>query len=166
MVSQTQPYYIWDIEVFPNCFLFSGKWRGATQQCNVFEISSRRNDKQQLLSFLNYLKDCKAMMVGFNNLGFDYPIIHELTNSPYTFDAIKAFQLAQKIIEAGRGPFRSKNSISLKNRNIDQLDLFKMNHFDNEAKRTSLKVLQCAMRSRSVEDLSLIHICEPTRPCH
>lgn len=140
-----------DIETYPNAFLFSGKFRGADQKCNVFEISSRRNDRTQLLSFLNYLKEIDCLMVGFNNLGFDWPIVQSLIDSPYTFDALKAYQLCQEII--GSGGYRSNHSIPYSRRFIKQLDLWKMNHFDNESKRCSLKQLQCAMRSQSVEDL-------------
>lgn len=152
-MSNSSPYYCFDLETFPNCFLFSGKWRGSGQKIDVFEISSRRNDKQKLLSFLNFLKDSNALMVGFNNLGFDYPIIDNLLNEPYTFDALKAYQQAQKIIDSQHGSNRSAFAISFKNRKVPQLDLWKMNHFDNASKTTSLKVLECAMRSQSVEDL-------------
>ena len=49
----------------------------------TFEISSRKNQKTDLLNWLSYLKNSDCYMVGFNNLGFDYPIIHDLMNSPY-----------------------------------------------------------------------------------
>lgn len=149
--EQDRLYYIWDIETYPNAFLFSGKFRGQGQRQDVFELSFRKNDKQALLNYLNFLKNHNVIMVGFNNIGFDYPIIHKLINEPYTFDALKAYQLAQEIIQSG--DYRSNHAIPFKNRWITQLDLWRMNHFDNEAKRTSLKQLQCAMRSHSVEDL-------------
>jgi len=148
-----QPYYCYDLEVFPNVFLFSGKWRGSTQPMNVFEISNRRNDKSQLIQFLNYLRDCNAIMTGFNNLGFDFPIVHELLNSPYTFDALKAYQLCAQIIGNGDRSNQLGFLVPYANRHVMQLDLYKLNHFDNQAKRCSLKQLQCAMRSQSVEDL-------------
>lgn len=134
-----------------NCFLFSGKFRGAGQASYVYEISPRRNDKSQLIQFLNYLRDSNTLMVGFNNLGFDWPIVSELLNSPYTFDALKAYQLCTQIINSG--DHKLNFTIPYKDRHVAQLDLYKMNHFDNANRRTSLKVLQCAMRSQSVEDL-------------
>lgn len=152
MNHQDIKYFIYDLEVYCNVFLFSGRWRGNSQ-FDTFEISTRRNDKSRLIQFLNYLRDNNTIMVGFNNLGFDYPIIHQLINSPYTFDALKAYQLCQQIIN-GQGD-RSINNflIRLDDRYVRQLDLWKMNHFDNANKRCSLKQLQCAMRSKSVEDL-------------
>lgn len=144
-------YYIWDLETYKNCFLFNGKFEDDGN-VYTFEISDRRNDRDALLSHLSYLKNCGAHMVGFNSLGFDYPILHQLLNEPYTFDAMKAWLEAQKIIGSqtyGMNP----HAIRLGDRLLPQIDLVKINHFDNQAKRTSLKSLQFAMRSESVEDL-------------
>ena len=151
-MTTEQKYFIYDLEFFPNIFLFSGKMRGVGEKPYVFEISSRRNDKTNLVQFLNYLRDNQIIMVGFNNLGFDFPIVNALLEAPYSFDAIKAYQLCQEIIN-GQNDFKSNHSIPFNNRKIPQLDLWKMNHFDNANKKTSLKQLQCAMRSQSVEDL-------------
>jgi hypothetical protein len=91
-------------------------------------------------------------MVGFNNAGFDYPIVHELMVNPYLFDYNKAYQISQKIIGSQHGGFRV-NSVKYSDRLIPQIDIFKICHFDNRAKATSLKALQFAMRSHSLEDL-------------
>lgn len=143
--------YPYDLETFKNCFLFSGKFEGKPE-VQTFEISSRKNQRTELLQWLSYLQNCGAYQVGYNSLGFDYPIEHELLTSPYTFDFIKAWMMAQNIINTqtyGRNP----NQIRMSDRIIPQIDLVKINHFDNPAKRTSLKALQFAMRSASVEDL-------------
>lgn len=144
-------FYIWDLETFANCFLFNGKFDGLPD-VQTFEISSRRNDKENLRGWISYLQNCGATLVGYNSLSFDYPILHQFLTEPYTFDAIKAHALATNIIgsqEYGRNP----NAIPMRERLLPQIDLVKINHFDNPAKRTSLKSLQFAMRSESVEDL-------------
>lgn len=145
------PYYIYDLETFPNCFLFCGKFEGQPPQ--IFEISSRANQRTELLTFLSYLENLRVSMVGYNNIHFDYPILHELLTNPYTFTAQTAYLEAQKIFNQPYG--RNPNSIKPGNRIIAQIDLMKINHFDNQAKRTSLKALQFAMRSESVEDLPI-----------
>ena len=144
-------FYIWDLETYANCFLFTGKFVGAAEH-QVFEISDRVNQRSELMSWCSYLQNAQATMVGFNSLGFDYPVLHELLVNPWTFDATKAHQMAQTIIGSqtyGQNP----NAIPMRERIIPQVDLVKINHFDNQAKRTSLKSLQFAMRSESVEDL-------------
>jgi hypothetical protein len=92
-------------------------------------------------------------MVGFNNLGFDWPIVSELMNNPYTFTYQTAHHLSQTIIGSqkyGQTPF---GIIPVRERIIPQIDLVKINHFDNKNRRTPLKSLQFAMRLPSVEDL-------------
>lgn len=144
-------YYTYDLETFFNCFLFAGKFEDSSE-VRVYEISSRRNDREALLQWLNYIGNTQAIMVGFNSLSFDYPILHQLLVEPYVFDAQKAHALAQQIIGTqtyGLNP----HAIPMRERLLPQLDLVKVNHFDNRNKRTSLKALQFAMRSDSVEDL-------------
>lgn len=142
--------YYWDLETYPNCFLFTGKFEGSNEH-QVFEISDRVNQKTDLLNWLSYLQNLPGVyMVGYNTLGFDYPILHELLLSPYTFDAAKAHHLGSQIISQQMYGF---TSVRMSERLIPQIDLAKINHFDNKARRTSLKAIQCAMRSESVEDL-------------
>lgn len=142
-------FITYDLETFLNCFLFISKFSDSPE-IQVFEISSRKSDRDALLTWLNYLKNCKVIMVGFNNIGFDYNIIHELLNNPYTFDALKAYLEAQKIFATQH---RGLNAVRFNDRILPQLDLVKLHHFDNVAKATSLKALQFAMRSESVDDL-------------
>ena len=145
-----QKYFIYDIETFPNIFLLTGKYRGSSEIL-VYEISTRKNMRVELVQFLTHLKNENSIMVGFNNVGFDYPIIHDMINSPYTFDALKAYQLCQQIINSQEA--KTNYEIKVSDRFVAQLDLQRINHFDNMAKRTRLKDLQFAMRSETVEDL-------------
>jgi hypothetical protein len=143
-------FYIWDLETFPNCFLFTGKFEDG--QIFTFEISDRVNHRNELLQHLSYIQTLGVHMVGYNSLSFDYPVIHELLVNPYTFDATKAHHMATNIINSqtyGQNP----NAIRLSDRIIPQIDLVKINHFDNANKRVSLKTLQFSMRAESVEDL-------------
>lgn len=146
-----KPLYVYDLETYFDTFLFAGSFDGCSE-VQVFEISWRKNQRQELLNFLSFLKDIDAFMVGYNNLGFDYPIIHDLMTNPMLFTARRAYDLAQQIIEEQKYGF-SKLGISVYNRIIHQVDLVKIWHYDNDAKRTRLKDLQFAMRSPNVMDL-------------
>ena len=144
-------YYTYDLETMPNIFTFAGKFHN-TNEVQLFEISDRKDQKHELLAWLSYLRNCDLEMVGFNSLGFDYIILHELMTNPYQFTYQKAAQLANTIISSQRGGVQFKG-IGFNNRLIPQIDIMKVCHFDNDAKRTSLKALQFAMRSESLEDL-------------
>jgi hypothetical protein len=148
----TKPLYIYDIETYFNVFLFSGKF-AQSPEVQTFEISFRRNDKQALLNFLSYLKNIDAHMVGYNNLDFDYPVIHDLMNNGMLFNERYAYDLAQKIIDSQKFGGLSNYKVNLNNRHIHQIDLLRIWHFDNDAKRTRLKDLEFAMRSQNVADL-------------
>lgn len=145
-------YFTFDLEVYPNIFTFCGKFSNS-DQIYFYEISDRINQRNELLTFLGYLRNIQIEMVGFNNIGYDYFLIHELMTNPYTFDYNKAFQISQKIITTMRKTGRSFHHIKFSERLIPQIDMMKVCHFDNANKRTSLKALQFAMRSHSVEDL-------------
>lgn len=147
-------FYNYDIETFPNCFLYCGKFEDEDQFFE-FEISEFRNDRDALIAHLSYLRNRgDVYMQGYNTIGFDYPIIHLLMTEPFTFDAMKAYLKAQQIFDAGFHQ-RFLHQINYKDRLIPQVDLFKLNHFDNPAKSTTLKVLQVNMKSESVEDLPI-----------
>lgn len=146
-----KPLYVYDLETFFDTFTFAGSFDGC-DEIQTFEISWRRNQRQELLNFLAFLKQIDAFMVGYNNLGFDSPILHDLINNPMLFTARRAYDLAQQIFEEQKYGF-SKHGVSLYDRYIHQVDLMKIWHFDNDAKRTRLKDLQFAMRSENVMDL-------------
>lgn len=146
-----KPLYVYDLETYFDTFTFAGSFDGC-DEIQTFEIGWRRNQRQELLNFLAYLKQIDAFMVGYNNLGFDYPIIHDLINNPMLFNARRAYDLAQEIIDQQKYGF-SKLNVSLYERHIHQVDLMKIWHFDNDSKRTRLKDLQFAMRTDNVMDL-------------
>src|ERR1043166_5889004 len=118
--------YLYDLETYPNCFLFAGKFYGQNQVYR-FEISDRVNQRDALMQHLSYLQSFGAIMVGFNNLNFDYPILHELLVNQFNFSAMHAYLQATKIIETQQKGF---SAIGFKDRKIPQIDLYKINHFD------------------------------------
>ena len=145
--------FVYDLETLYNIFTFSGKFVGKPE-IYTFEISSRKNQRTELLQFLEHLKQLRVTLVGYNNLGFDYVIIHELLNNPYTFTYQTACNLCQSIINSQRfGEGGQFWGVRLGERILPQLDLYKINHFDNKNKATSLKALQFAMRLQNVEDM-------------
>lgn len=142
--------WVYDIETYPNIFSMVAA-NGATKELRVFEISDRKDDSKQLRGFLTKLYKEKAEMVGFNNIGFDYPVIHHfLKNKGITCDELYA--KAMEIINSMRED-RFGTSIREKDILIKQLDLFKIHHYDNVNKSTSLKLLEFNMRSKTIEDL-------------
>ena len=72
-----EEFWTYDIETYFNLFSFSivradGKFK------KTFSCSRYHNDFDRIIKCMNYLRDNNMYMVGFNNFGFDYPVIHEL----------------------------------------------------------------------------------------
>lgn len=151
--------WVYDVETFPNCFTFTILKADGTSLV-TYEISTRKNQSDKLFRCLSFIKNKKQTLVGFNNVGFDYPIIHQLfeqylrlekKGKTYEPTADYIYDLAQKQIESFRGEFG--NTIRADDCLIKQRDLFKIHHFDNRAKSTSLKMLEFNMLSDNIEDL-------------
>jgi hypothetical protein len=146
-----------DLETYPNVFTATFI-RVDSGISLAFVVSPWRNDSVMLLWFLQWLRESRARMVGFNSLGFDYPIIHMLMKMGQVTAQI-AYQKAQAIIDTQWGedgdesPQRWQHMVYPGDRFIEQIDLFKIHHFDNKARATSLKVLEFNMRSETVEEL-------------
>lgn len=143
--------WIYDIETLSNCFTYTAINRDSDEKVS-FVIWKNINDFNKLIK---HLESCKGM-IGFNNLAFDYPVLHTLIKNKdkfttYTADRLSKFiyKIAQETIEKEwsqvREPF------------IRQLDLFKIWHFDNKAKMTSLKKLEIAMKFPNVQDMPYHH---------
>lgn len=139
---------VYDIETYPNAFTLSALGCDSDDAA-TWEISEYRDDRQALLTWLYHLAQNHIEQVGFNNIGFDYPVIHLLLNNPNA-TAYDLYQKGQAIITGGD---RFAHTVWPSDQYIPQIDLYKIHHFDNVARATSLKALQFNMRSPSVEDL-------------
>ena len=67
----------YDIETFPNCFTFIANHPELDKRW-VFEISDFKNELPLLMAFIDVLRRQLSRLVGYNNLGFDYPVIHDI----------------------------------------------------------------------------------------
>ena len=143
--------FIYDLETYPNVFTLAVEHADMPFQW-MFEISDHRNDSKQIIEFLTYLKNINARMIGFNSLGFDYPVLHTLIRMGNS-DARTLYNKAMAIIGGQDGDERWMHNVKPADRFVEQIDLFKIHHFDNKARATGLKVLEFNMRSDNIEDL-------------
>ena len=140
--------HVYDIETLPNIFCLVAKDIN-TKQIHTFEISYRLNQVDRLIK---YLSSPGLKHIGYNNLAFDYPVIHWLLNNYYKYKntdelILAIHNYANYIISLEYSAVRDRDV------KIPQLDLYKIWHFDNKAKATSLKALEIAMRMETVQDL-------------
>jgi hypothetical protein len=144
--------YIYDLETYPNVFTMAVEHADAPLKW-MFEISDWRNDSKQIVEFVRWLADTNARMVGFNNIGFDYAILHQLMQMGQS-DAKTLYLKAQAVISSHDDDENKwLHTVKPSDRHVAQIDLFKIHHFDNKARSTSLKALEFNMRADSIEDL-------------
>lgn len=152
--------WVYDLETYPNLVTFAFMKADKSEK-KLFEISKRRNDLHELLSFCRESKNNDYRWVGYNNNGFDYVIVHwildkakkaKLDSQKLSLSANQIYKYAMKVIESKKdGQFGI--NVKAKDFIIKQLDLFKMCHYDNKAKMTSLKLLEFNMRLPNINDL-------------
>ena len=144
--------FIYDLETYPNVFTMAVEHADAPLKW-MFEISDWRNDSKQIVEFVRWLADTNARMVGFNNIGFDYAILHQLMQMGQS-DAKTLYLKAQAVISSHDDDENKwLHTVKPSDRHVAQIDLFKIHHFDNKARSTSLKALEFNMRADSIEDL-------------
>jgi hypothetical protein len=147
--------YGYDIETYPNCFTMrvihiatDTRWR--------FEISEFVDDSVALIAFVMQLKACNARGVGYNNVGFDYPVLHRIVMGQMN-DPRAIYDLAMRLIKGSKD---EKFALQVwdNERLFEQLDLIMVWHYNKEnpvtgTEPTSLKALEIAMRMDNVDDL-------------
>lgn len=136
---------VYDAESFPNVFTLHAESLFGNFY-STWEISEFRDDRQELFTWFNYLHQTQTAMVGFNNLFYDYSLIHWLYKNPQA-TVFQIYQFSKNILNSKN---RFGNTIYPRDRFAPQIDLFKIFHFDNKAKMTNLKALQINMRSENV----------------
>ena len=140
---------IYDLEQFPNMHSYAGIDKDSGRR-SVFIIHSSRNDLPEYLEYLDKLKG----LIGYNNLSYDYPLIHFILTNKDKLLRLDADGVNKLLYEKSQDIISSRfSSIRPKNVIIPQLDVFKIHHYDNMARSTSLKWLQFSLRWEKMQDL-------------
>lgn len=140
--------WCYDEETYPNCFTI-GFEHCDSDEYHQFELSWRKDEREQLFNFIAQRPELR--MVGYNNIGFDYLVLHLLLMNPQC-SVQQLYDHAMRIINASDDE-RFSNMVWESDWLRPQIDLYKIHHFDNANKRTSLKMLEFNMRMDNISDL-------------
>jgi hypothetical protein len=153
--------YVMDYETLSNCFIACFEDTKSEDQ-ELFIIHESKNDILEIVTFLEKNIAFNEWHVSFNGLSFDSQITeHILRNKEQLLeqdgDTIAKFlySKAQDIIN--RQNDNEFSEFSPKDLHIRQLDVFKLNHWDNPAKRSSLKWIQYTMDWHNIIDMPIHH---------
>jgi hypothetical protein len=133
---------IYDIETFPNLFTASFLPLDS-EYVRAFEISERKDQRIELIDYVHSLDE----MIGFNNVGFDWPILNKLLLNP-SMSPYELHQIAEEIIGSN-----NRFGHIVWQPSVRQVDLYLVHHFDNRARSTSLKTLEFNMRMSDIQDM-------------
>lgn len=150
---------VMDLETLRCLFLYMG-YNIQTKEWYTYEVSKYRNDLDALVK---HLRDGGIdYAISFNGIGFDAQVLQyilEQSRRWYHLSNLEVvsliYKFAQKIIDDQKyglfPPYREEEF------EVRQIDLFKIHHFDNENRRTSLKWLEFTMNMENVEEMPIHH---------
>ena len=169
--------FVYDIEVFQNIFHCSAI-NTETKEVHKFEISSRKNQLSELISFFkqvnspvswndNYTTNCSIdsdkIFCGYNNLHYDNPVInyiieyeHVLAERPIPVITNSIFNLSREITNSGENIEkwkRWKYQVW-----FDSFDILTM-LYSNKL-RVGLKEIQVTMQYKNVQEF----VCDWSKP--
>jgi len=145
---------VYDLECLSNCFTYTGYCR-QTKIYHQFVIHKLRNDYDALM--IHLFRD-KLIHIGYNNDNYDYPLLHHIIRHYEDYKNLHPNEITSKIYNKSQEIIANQfSNIADWNKKIYQIDLFKIWHFDNKAKLTSLKALEIAMNLPIVKDMPFDH---------
>lgn len=145
-MEKVRSIWIYDIETISNFFCVVFK-NVDSKEVRTFIICDWKNEQKELIEFV---KRYVTKGVGFNNLKFDYPVLHNILLKRVN-DAKKIYMLSQKVINNEyRIPYEEKTLFA-------QVDLFLIWHYNNKNRSCSLKKLQINLDYPNVQDMPIKH---------
>ena len=146
---------VYDLECLSNVFTYTG-YCPKEDKYYQFVISPWLNQSKELYKHLN--RDV-LVQVGFNNISYDYPLEHHfLRHFPNEYENKDGLFISQKLYEKSQYIIEQEfSAISARNILIKQIDLYKIWHYNNKARLTSLKDLEVCMRMPNIEEMPIHH---------
>lgn len=157
-MSKELPVLCYDIETMQELFLVVCMIPGKTPK--KFEVSKFKN---QLDGFMKYIDTHKNYYwVGYNNLRFDSQVVEWIIRNYENWHELSGLEICAKIAQKAQDVIHDANydvfpeyreyELTLK-----QIDLFKINHYDNKNRRVSLKRLEFEMDLENIEEMPIHH---------
>ncbi len=155
-------HYVMDYETLINCFIAVFQ-HYKTDKLHVFTIHKCRNDIKQLIDFLNENSQNNEWHISYNGLSFDSQITqYILLNQESLYSETNGESIANWLYEYAQYTIEKKAETGFSEYHessllIRQLDVFKLNHWDNPAKSSSLKWIQYSMDYHNIQEMPIHH---------
>ena len=154
-------HWVMDYETMIDCFVavYEDYKKDDTR---VFVISNLRNDIVSLLQFLRDNLKYDQWHISYNGLNFDSQITQFILLNARDLAYMKGGEIADLLYTQAQDAIGRKEAgefleYSPKDLLIKQIDVFRLNHWDNKAKLSSLKWIQYGMDWENIVDMPLHH---------
>ena len=136
--------WVYDIECYSYIFLLVFIDINS-DETRVFKVYKEIDERERLKTFL---KDEVSGLVSYNGLHYDSQLIEYIYRNPnFTVQELRNYS---DIIVNSENRFPDIPEWKLR---IPHLDLYRIHHYDNKNRRTSLKWLEFSMDMENIEDL-------------
>ena len=159
-------HWIMDYETLSNCFVAVFK-HYKTDETHVFSVCKLQNDYDKFIEFLKQNIENREWHISYNGLAFDAQITHNIIKDHENLKLMDGESIAQEIYTYAQACIERSNKNEFQefpewHMSIKQIDVYKLNHWDNMAKRSSLKWIQYSMDWDNMVDMPLPHDTEIT----
>lgn len=150
---------IYDIETMQELFLVC-IYNPETQQWHEFQVSKNTN---QIDAFVRFTEDYKDFYwVGYNNLRFDSQVVEWIIRTHQDWHELGALEVTARIAQKAADVIHDSNYDVFPEYREEwlhnkQIDLFRVNHYDNKNRRVSLKRLEFEMDLENIEEMPIHH---------
>jgi len=158
-------HWIIDYETLVDCTVLCAQHYKDPEDLRVFVVSKLRNDIHKLYHFLvdNVIDD--EFHISFNGIGFDNKVTAFIMTrfGVGVYDQAAGDVIAAEIYEEAQRIIADDIVPGWKNNVINCIDLYKLNHWDNPAKKSSLKWIQYSMDWYNIQEMPIHHTTSITK---
>ena len=159
-------HWVMDYETLSNCFVGVFK-HYKTNIYKIFVIHKLRDDTKEFIKFLKENIKNKEWHISYNGLAFDAQVTHKILKYHKDWKGMDAEDITQEIYWFAQDAIKRSNNREFQefaewHMKIEQIDVFKLNHWDNMARRSSLKWIEYTMDWNNILDMPINHESEIT----
>ena len=154
-------HWIMDYETLSNCFVAVFRHYKTSEQ-KIYIVHDLQNDFDKFIEFLHQNRDEKQWHISYNGLAFDAQVTQYILNNHELWSNMSGCAIAEVIYAFAQETIARQNRkewgvFAPWHLQIGQIDIFKMHHWDNPAKRSSLKWIQYSMDWENLQDMPIEH---------
>ena len=157
-------HWVMDYETLSN--FFCGVFEHyKTLETKVFVIHDLNNELDSFIKFLKTNINNKEWHISYNGLAFDAQVTHYIIDNYQYWSGLSGCEIAKIIYIYAQRCIQKSNNREFSDypqwkMEIGQIDIFKLHHWDNPAKRSSLKWIQYSMDWENIIDMPISHTTE------